>query len=88
MNNALSSDYLQHKPLFHDPIPESEKVELYKLNTPKLVGYVQDMVKFFRKDKCLEYRQLFAKATLLVIAEQDMWHTLDAGSQTTLLEWV
>ena len=88
VNSALSEDYLQHEPLFNHPIPEPETVELYKLNPPKVARYVQDMIKFFRKGTYPEYRQLFSKATLLVLAEHDLWHVLDAGSRTTLLGWV
>ncbi len=88
VNDALSEDYLEHKRLFNQPIPEPQDLELYKINPLGVVDYVQNMVKFFRTDNYPEYRQLFAKATILVLAEQDLWHALDAGNRTILLGWV
>ena len=46
------------------------------------------MVNIFGKGKYPEYRALFAKATLLVLAEKEMWYVLDAESRVELLKWV
>jgi hypothetical protein len=88
INEALSADYLQDRPLFNGSIPKPEELDLYKINHLKLAGYIKNMVNIFGKGKYREYRALFAKATLLILAEQDMWYVLDAESRVELLKWV
>jgi len=88
VNKALADDYLQGKPLFNEPIPEADQVELYKVNQLKLAGSIENMVNVFRSGKYQEYRTLFAKAALLALAEYDLWYTLDSDYHTQLLKWV
>jgi hypothetical protein len=88
INEALSADYLQDRPLFNGSIPKPGELDLYKINHLKLAGYIKNMVNIFRKGKYPEYRALFAKATLLVLAEKDMWYVLDTESRVELLKWV
>jgi hypothetical protein len=88
VNDALSKNYLQQRPLFDEPIPDPEALELYKVNQLRLAGYINNMVNIFGAGKYREYRELFAKATLLGLAEYDLWYVLDADRRTALLSWI
>jgi hypothetical protein len=88
VNSALSSDYLEGRPLFNEPIPEPAGLALYEVNEQSLAGYVDTMMKAFGSGKYREHRELFARATLLALAECNLWHILDKRQRNALLEWV
>ncbi len=87
VNRDLSRDYLKQKSLFLQPIPEPEDVEMYKINKYAAAGYAQYMFKIFGKGKYPKYRRLFAKVTVLMLAELDLWHALEPDDRVVLLEW-
>lgn len=86
-NDAISSDYLEGKPMFQRPIPEPDEVEIHKLNRYTVAGCAQHLTAVFGSGQYPEYRKLFAKATALMLAEQDLWHSLDASERVALLNW-
>jgi hypothetical protein len=86
-NLALSCDYLEGASLFQAPIPEPEDIELYKINRMDVAGYAKYMFEKFAKGKYREHRQLFARATVLMLTEQDLWHALQPDQRDTLLDW-
>jgi hypothetical protein len=88
VNRAISEDYLKSEPLFLRPIPEPDEIELYRINKMDLAGYAKYMFKIFSSGKYSEYRSLFAKATLMALAEQDLWHALEPDDRQRMLSWV
>lgn len=87
VNAALSRDYLGGRPLFNEPIPEARALQLYEVDPLKLAGYIDNMVKSFGSGKYPGQRSLFARATLLAIAEYNQWHVLDEARLRELLSW-
>lgn len=87
-NRAIAKDYLNGEPLFQRVIPGPQDLEVYRLDKSRLGDYLQQMLKVFGKGKYPAYRALFARATLLAIAEQDLWHVLNAPDRELMLSWV
>ncbi|MEP1471063.1 MAG: hypothetical protein ABJK25_08840 [Halieaceae bacterium] len=86
-NRAISSDYLGDKPLFLRPIPEPGEVDIHKVNRFTVAGCAQHLIAVYSWEKYPEYRRLFAKATALMLAEQDLWHALKPSERVRLLSW-
>ena len=87
-NQAIAEEYLHGKPLFERPIPEPEDIELYQINRYCVAGYAQHMFGIFKKGRYRKYRELFAKATLLALADQDLWHCLNKREQQKMMGWI
>ncbi len=87
-NQAIAEEYLDSQPLFHDPIPEPHEIELYAINKMALAGYAKHMFGIFSQGRHAKYRPLFARATLLALAEQDLWHALEPGDRAAMLAWI
>ncbi len=88
VNQAIAEDYLGHGTLFRHPIPEPEAVQLYAINKYDLAGYAKYMFGIFRTGKYRKHRSLFARATLLALAEQNLWHALETGDRAEMLSWI
>lgn len=86
-NRALSNDYLEQAELFSQPIPDADELKSYDINRFNTALYARNMFKVFKQGRYREYRQLFSKATLLVLAEQNLWNSLNADERSELLEW-
>lgn len=86
-NYGISRDYLAGRQLFSEPIPAADEIAMYELDRFGVALYVASMFKHFSQGRDNKYRQLFSKATLLVLAEQNVWNAIDADSRFTLLEW-
>ena len=87
-NRSLEAEYLGGRSLFSQCIPEAKDLRPYKIDKSKVAVYAQNMLRFFEKGKYPQYRILFAKATLMMLAEQDLWHALQPEERTVLLGWV
>lgn len=87
VNQAIAREYLNSAELFLEPIPEAEKIRLYKINKLDLAGYAKLMFQIFKSGNYPEYRELFARATLLALAEQNLWHALDKADRECMLSW-
>lgn len=86
-NDALSRDYLGGRPLFEEPIPRPVELDLYEVDQLRLAGYIDNMARVFASGKFPELRSLFARATLLAMAEYNQWHVLDEDRRGALLAW-
>lgn len=86
-NSNIARNYLDGRELFSQPIPAEEEVRVHELNRMGVALYAQNMFNHFEQGRYREHRQLFAKATLLVLAEQNVWNAIDAQSRSTMLEW-
>lgn len=88
VNRLLSADYLQGEALFKEGIPEPGQIEIYQVDRDAVARSIGILVAAFESGEHGEHRELFAKAALLAIAEQDLWQALPAASHTQLLQWV
>lgn len=88
VNRAIAEEYLKSDELFREPIPEPESITLYKINKLALAGYAKHMFKIFKEGAYPEYRQLFARATVLALAEQNLWNVFDSADRDCMLSWV
>ena len=87
-NQALSADYLNGEELFKKPLPPAEDIRVHKINKLSVAGFIKSMYHNFVAGKYPAYRTLFARATLLAMAEQNLWHVLEAADRERILSWV
>ena len=88
VNTAISRNYLDGEELFRQQIPLPEDVQFHKIDKLKVAGYTQNMFKIFNRGKYPDYRALFARATLLALAEQNLWHALEEADRHTMMSWI
>lgn len=86
-NRLVSDTYLAGQELFSHSIPSADDVTVYELDRVAVALYVRNMFTQFEQEHYKNHRKLFSKATLLVLAEQNLWNALDAASRITMLEW-
>jgi hypothetical protein len=86
-NRMLSESYLGNTELFREPIPQADEIKLYEIDRFATALYIRNMFRVFKHGRFPKYRQLFSKATLLVLAEQNIWHALESSARSELLEW-
>jgi hypothetical protein len=86
-NLILSNEYLERAELFSQPIPRADELKVYEINRFNTALYVRNMFDAFKQGRYRKHRQLFSKATLLVLADQNLWNALKAHERPELLEW-
>ena len=86
-NAIISSTYLGGKDLFAQPLPEAKSLKVYEIDRFGAALCVRNMYEHFKKGRHRAFRQLFAKAMMLLLAEQNLWNALDADARAVLLEW-
>ena len=87
-NQRIARDFLHGDALFANPIPEATALEPYRVEDAVLAAYAGAVADSFSRGRQRELRPLFARGTLLMIAERDLWQALDAGQAGRLLEWL
>lgn len=88
VNKTLSKKYLNSKPLFSQPIPEVDEVELYTINIEDMPVLIGNCLKVLGKKANSSYRPLFAKAIILAAIEQHFWEKLPGPARDTLQDWL
>jgi hypothetical protein len=88
VNRAIAGEYLDADELFREPIPEPDEIELYSIDKYDLAGYAKHMFGIFGQGEYRELRPLFARATLLALAEQNLWHALEPQDRAEMLAWI
>ena len=88
VNTAISRDYLDGEPLFQREIPLPDDVEFHKIDGYRLAAYIQNMYRIFGNGAYSKYRDVFTRATVLAMAEQNLWHALDKADKEVLLSWI
>jgi len=86
-NGSIAADYLAGRDLFSVPIPTADQMTMYQLDRFHVALYVIRMFEHFDLGKDRMYRQLFSKATLLVLADMNLWNALDSERRSRMLEW-
>ena len=87
VNKAMAKDFLQGRPLFEQPIPMPDQLQAYKLDPYVLVVFLQNL-EGHMKNHDTPLRALFARAALLLLAEQNLWEVLGSDEKSNLLAWV
>ncbi len=87
-NQAISADYLNGEDLFKNQLPVADQVHIHKINKFSVAGYIKNMHLIFSKGEYSAYRSLFARATLLAMAEQNLWQALEAADRERILGWI
>ncbi len=88
INNRLSREYLDARPLFEHPIPDPEDVELHEVNLEDMAVFTGNCLNVLGKSSYAAYRPLFAKAVLLAAIELHFWEKLPEYARHTLQEWL
>jgi hypothetical protein len=85
VNDKLAEVFLDGEPLFRQPIPNPKSLQVHQTDPDALAGFVQRTLELLRRDRLGDFAGLFARALLLLHAEQDLWHQLDQADGTLLL---
>lgn len=88
VNRRLSRDYLNGEPLFTDPIPPPEKINVYQTDPQLVLDCLLQLYEAISKGRAKQHRSLFARAMLLILAEQDLWEGFGVSRRDTLVQWL
>ena len=89
VNQRLASRYLDDTPLFLDPIPAPEKVSIYRTDPREVLQFLLAMFAHFSRRPEDRHCSLFARAAMLMLAEQDLWESFGLDNRCpTLLQWI
>jgi hypothetical protein len=88
VNKRIADQYLDGKPLFSDAIPPAEKVDLYQPELSQIEHCLLALFEDFSRHGEQEHRSLFARAMLLILAEQDLWDEFGAQRYNALTQWI
>lgn len=89
VNKRLAERYLDGTPLFLKPIPAPGKVTVYQTDPQQVLRFLQAMYAHFSQQPEDRHCSLFARAALLMLAEQDLWESFDGdGRCSALLQWI
>jgi hypothetical protein len=86
VNSGLADDYALDGQLFRKAIPQPEELAFYKPDRKGLAGCVRSIAAKIGKRKYARFSRLFARATLLLMAEHDLWDAVDFNARVALLE--
>jgi hypothetical protein len=87
-NRKLEREFLDGRALFNAGIPTAAELSPYATDPARLVAFVAASAGRFRRGSRGSLRPLFARAALLVLAEQDLWSELDSAVHKRLLGWL
>lgn len=88
VNQKLEQEFLQGQTLFHKDIPLPGALNLYSTDKKAVSDCLTIIINKIRAGGFGAHNPLFAKAALLVLAEQDLWSTLANDSRVALMELV
>lgn len=88
MNDILSQKYLDSRPLFEQPIPEPEGLEVHAVSLEDIAVFAGNCLRILGKASNAQYRPLFAKAILLFAIELQYWEKMPMPARQTLQEWL
>lgn len=88
VNEILSQEYLESRPLFEQPIPEPEDVDVHAVKLEDMAVFAGNCLEILGKAGNAGYRPLFAKAILLAAIELQFWEKLPAPARETFREWL
>ena len=88
VNKRLSEKYLDGAPLFTQPIPPPEKMALYQPEPSLVLDSLCALYAHFDTARLHPNRSLFARAMLLILAEQDLWDEFGERRRQNLLQWL
>lgn len=88
VNQKLEQEFLNGQTLFHKDIPLPGKLNLYTTDKQEVSECLMVIIKKIGAGEFGVHNQLFAKAALLVLAEQDLWNILSNESRVSLMELV
>lgn len=88
VNARLSTQYLDSKPLFTQPIPEADEVKLHTVSVEHMPVLIGNCLKILGKRGNSAYRPLFAKAIIMAAIEQRFWEKLPRPARQTLQAWL
>jgi len=88
VNDTLSKRYLDSRPLFAQPIPEAEQVEIHSVATEDTAKFADNCLQLLSLEGNAEYRPLFARAILFSAIDLQYWESLPVSTQQTLQNWM
>lgn len=87
-NRRLGEVYNDGANFFQVPVPEPAAVPEHALDPVLLAAFLRRLLRAGQKGHLGALRSLFARAGLLVIAEQGLWDAVSRGDRVTLESWV
>lgn len=85
-NLKLEEEFLDNKALFQQEIPRADQVVVYETDKQVIAKFLLIMVREIANEKLGKHGGLFAKAALLILAEQDLWSILEPAARSALLD--
>lgn len=86
-NQRLAGIYGNNGQFFRQAIPAAAHVEAPETDEDRLLGFVRAVRKAGRGRRLGSFRSLFARASLLVIAEQNLWAVVPRDERIVLEDW-
>lgn len=84
-NLRLEEEFLDGKALFEQEIPRADQVEVYETDKQVIAEFLLIIVRKIADRGLKEHTALFAKAALLIFAEQDLWSIIEPDARSALL---
>jgi len=88
VNRKLEEEFLGSQPLFLKDIPRMDEVVVYETDKSVVAEFLLKTVGKITAGELGEHTRLFAKAALLILAEQDLWEILEVEARFALLECI
>jgi hypothetical protein len=85
-NQRLAADFLDGQALFAAGLPNARDLVEYGVARSALVEFIERLVRHYRRREG-EFRDLFARAACLIIAEQALWDSVDDDTRARLMSW-
>ncbi|MFK8046796.1 MAG: hypothetical protein AB8B81_00040 [Halioglobus sp.] len=85
VNRRLEEEFLGTKTLFQQEIPLAHQVVIYETDKQVIAQFLRIIVDNIVQGGLAKHSGLFAKAALLVLAEQDLWSILEPDARAALL---
>ncbi len=85
VNRRLEEEFLDNEALFQQEIPRADQVLVYETDKQVIAEFLRIIVREIAQGGLDKHRGLFARAALLILAEQDLWSILEPNARSALL---
>ncbi|GAB3281278.1 hypothetical protein [Parahaliea aestuarii] len=76
-NREISKQFLQGKPLFSKPFAMAQNTQAFSVNKLSVLAFIEALMKQIERTDFQELASIFARGVLYLIADQNIWDSLD-----------
>lgn len=88
VNQRLAREYLGGQPLFNEPITTPEQLTVYEPDSALIGEFLLALFTYFSRARRERHRDLFARAMMLAVAEQNLWQQFGSERRSVVLQWL